>query len=100
MPDRPLGSVEVANEVIRSEEHTSELQSQSNLVCRLLLVKQDNSSTGWAGRAADYIASQNINAPGFPAFVSLSGNSLLGTGAATQPVALTPGQSLQLKGFN
>src|SRR3990167_9002670 len=24
----------------RSEEHTSELQSQSNLVCRLLLVKQ------------------------------------------------------------
>src|SRR2546427_6647528 len=32
----------------RSEEHTSELQSQSNLVCRLLLEKkkktQDNSS--------------------------------------------------------
>src|SRR2546430_7360706 len=25
----------------RSEEHTSELQSQSNLVCRLLLVKKD-----------------------------------------------------------
>src|SRR2546430_7038528 len=25
---------------IRSEEHTSELQSQSNLVCRLLLAKQ------------------------------------------------------------
>src|SRR2546430_4502866 len=25
---------------IRSEEHTSELQSQSNLVCRLLLVKK------------------------------------------------------------
>src|SRR5256886_10113606 len=25
----------------RSEEHTSELQSQSNLVCRLLLVKQN-----------------------------------------------------------
>src|SRR2546430_6255897 len=25
---------------IRSEEHTSELQSQSNLVCRLLLEKQ------------------------------------------------------------
>src|SRR2546430_12747250 len=24
---------------VRSEEHTSELQSQSNLVCRLLLVK-------------------------------------------------------------
>src|SRR2546430_2783702 len=26
----------------RSEEHTSELQSQSNLVCRLLLEKQKN----------------------------------------------------------
>src|SRR2546430_12075325 len=25
--------------VVRSEEHTSELQSQSNLVCRLLLVE-------------------------------------------------------------
>src|SRR2546430_8749346 len=27
-------------DVIRSEEHTSELQSQSNLVCRLLLEKK------------------------------------------------------------
>src|SRR2546430_6725348 len=27
--------------VIRSEEHTSELQSQSNLVCRLLLEKKN-----------------------------------------------------------
>src|SRR2546430_13043167 len=30
--------------VIRSEEHTSELQSQSNLVCRLLLEKKKTSS--------------------------------------------------------
>src|SRR2546430_6017961 len=29
----------------RSEEHTSELQSQSNLVCRLLLVKTQIKST-------------------------------------------------------
>src|SRR5688572_31867359 len=29
----------------RSEEHTSELQSQSNLVCRLLLEKKKNHST-------------------------------------------------------
>src|SRR5688572_32563458 len=28
----------------RSEEHTSELQSQSNLVCRLLLEKKNNLS--------------------------------------------------------
>src|SRR2546427_4761987 len=29
-----------SEELIRSEEHTSELQSQSNLVCRLLLEKK------------------------------------------------------------
>src|SRR5205085_12342336 len=29
-----------SSEVLRSEEHTSELQSQSNLVCRLLLEKK------------------------------------------------------------
>src|SRR2546430_6796814 len=33
----------------RSEEHTSELQSQSNLVCRLLLEKKKNKQ-----RAFDY----------------------------------------------
>src|SRR2546430_6898900 len=31
---------QVSEEFIRSEEHTSELQSQSNLVCRLLLEKK------------------------------------------------------------
>src|SRR2546430_8053464 len=30
----------------RSEEHTSELQSQSNLVCRLLLEKKKKNSQG------------------------------------------------------
>src|SRR6266478_8176284 len=30
----------VGEEAVRSEEHTSELQSQSNLVCRLLLEKK------------------------------------------------------------
>src|SRR2546427_9142726 len=30
-----------SGEVARSEEHTSELQSQSNLVCRLLLEKKN-----------------------------------------------------------
>src|SRR5688572_31308170 len=29
----------------RSEEHTSELQSQSNLVCRLLLEKKNNNES-------------------------------------------------------
>src|SRR2546430_12662036 len=31
--------------VLRSEEHTSELQSQSNLVCRLLLEKKKKDNT-------------------------------------------------------
>src|SRR5438270_10280628 len=35
--DRPLCATFIQ---IRSEEHTSELQSQSNLVCRLLLEKK------------------------------------------------------------
>src|SRR2546430_11225470 len=33
-------STRVRGAVVRSEEHTSELQSQSNLVCRLLLEKK------------------------------------------------------------
>src|SRR5688572_31396453 len=36
--DKELGSIEVGK--LRSEDHTSELQSQSNLVCRLLLEKK------------------------------------------------------------
>src|SRR2546427_8377683 len=31
--------------LVRSEEHTSELQSQSNLVCRLLLEKKKTTNT-------------------------------------------------------
>src|SRR3989475_7924788 len=34
-----------ATVVVRSEEHTSELQSQSNLVCRLLLEKKKKHTT-------------------------------------------------------
>src|SRR5688572_32712505 len=33
-------SFQIAEYIVRSEEHTSELQSQSNLVCRLLLEKK------------------------------------------------------------
>jgi uncharacterized protein (DUF1501 family) len=63
-------------------------------------IAQGNSATGWAGRAADYIASQNINSSAFPAFFSVAGNTIHGTGVSTQPVALAPGQSLELSGFN
>src|SRR2546430_6387680 len=37
----PDGNIKV---LVRSEEHTSELQSQSNLVCRLLLEKKNQYS--------------------------------------------------------
>ena len=63
-------------------------------------IAQGNSPTGWAGRAADVIASQNINSSKFPTFFSVAGNSLLGTGAQTAPVTLSPGSSLQLQGFS
>src|SRR2546430_9146352 len=36
---------------LRSEEHTSELQSQSNLVCRLLLEKKKNSGQSFPYQA-------------------------------------------------
>src|SRR2546430_4575909 len=43
---RGIAIDEVTRAADRSEEHTSELQSQSNLVCRLLLDKKKSSSTG------------------------------------------------------
>src|SRR5688572_31107361 len=47
---RPVGPLRQALHVRdaqgrRSEEHTSELQSQSNLVCRLLLEKKNNQTS-------------------------------------------------------
>src|SRR5260221_9811501 len=45
----PLGVLHV-NEDARSEEHTSELQSHSDLVCRLLLEKKKISSTSLSRR--------------------------------------------------
>src|SRR2546430_16794803 len=40
--DPPPAAGGVSGDPARSEEHTSELQSQSNLVCRLLLEKKKN----------------------------------------------------------
>src|SRR2546430_8001928 len=46
--DRAIGSERLPDQPVvpkdRSEEHTSELQSQSNLVCRLLLEKKKKRS--------------------------------------------------------
>src|SRR2546430_9683530 len=44
-------------QTFRSEEHTSELQSQSNLVCRLLLEKKKKKRVSEYLRAADGIRS-------------------------------------------
>src|SRR2546430_4985253 len=48
----------------RSEEHTSELQSQSNLVCRLLLEKKKSASTRSA--ATPPARATNRTAPPLP----------------------------------
>src|SRR3989475_8683344 len=40
-----IGKIEAIGPGVRSEEHTSELQSQSNLVCRLLLEKKKKNKT-------------------------------------------------------
>src|SRR2546430_4466527 len=51
----------------RSEEHTSELQSQSNLVCRLLLEKKKQAAAAlllglrlWGGRAIPPLAQTRV----------------------------------------
>src|SRR2546427_5186027 len=44
---------------LRSEEHTSELQSQSNLVCRLLLEKKKNRQSKISTRDDVYMISNN-----------------------------------------
>src|SRR5688572_32705276 len=41
LADKEASEIEILK-TYRSEEHTSELQSQSNLVCRLLLEKKKN----------------------------------------------------------
>src|SRR2546427_6499242 len=43
---------------LRSEEHTSELQSQSNLVCRLLLEKKKKNNEAHTQQANLYRSSQ------------------------------------------
>src|SRR2546430_8863829 len=44
--DQPIQPHPGASADVRSEEHTSELQSQSNLVCRLLLEKKTANKQG------------------------------------------------------
>src|SRR5437763_6746609 len=46
--------VEIRCDTPRSEEHTSELQSPMYLVCRLLLEKKNESTTGLMSRACSH----------------------------------------------
>src|SRR3954462_9467731 len=46
----------------RSEEHTSELQSHDNLVCRLLLEKKKKTGTGRIGRHSEGHAHSSAHA--------------------------------------
>src|SRR5688572_31954164 len=48
-------SVDLIRDAHRSEEHTSELQSQSNLVCRLLLEKKKKKKKKKKQRKNKYI---------------------------------------------
>src|SRR2546430_12092149 len=52
----------------RSEEHTSELQSQSNLVCRLLLEKKKKNNTRTTSDSNNYKQRPNVRQP--PTFAS------------------------------
>src|SRR5256885_9714946 len=53
-PTRPQAATHHLPERIRSEEHTSELQSPCNLVCRLLLEKKKPQQTHFCDRNSDY----------------------------------------------
>jgi uncharacterized protein (DUF1501 family) len=63
-------------------------------------IAQGNSPTGWGGRVADYVAAQGLNSSKFPTFLSVAGNALEGAGTKTQMLAVSPGGSLELAGFN
>src|SRR2546430_12999661 len=47
----------------RSEEHTSELQSQSNLVCRLLLEKKNTTPDKYYRNDTDRVRPSDVRAP-------------------------------------
>src|SRR5256885_3714687 len=51
---RPLDAP-VGGRLLRSEEHTSELQSPCNLVCRLLLEKKKKKNTVYAELPTNYV---------------------------------------------
>src|SRR2546430_11538010 len=51
----------VGRSALRSEEHTSELQSQSNLVCRLLLEKKKKINTRYSPARSCYCSHYHMD---------------------------------------
>src|SRR3954466_4909620 len=80
---------------LRSEEHTSELQSHDNLVCRLLLGKKRAADGGGRRRPPD-------PPPPSPAAPALTRHSPRGPGAPRRapPTARGPADQLDLFFFN
>src|SRR2546430_5952905 len=62
VPRADRGDDVPADRQLRSEEHTSELQSQSNLVCRLLLEKKKKKKARKTHRQSKYHTSNITNA--------------------------------------
>ncbi len=59
------------------------------------------SGTGWGGRLADQVNQLNLNPSSrFPTFISVSGNSLMGSGASTRAASVIPNAPLGLRGFS
>src|SRR5574341_1840051 len=58
----PAAVAERAERLGRSEEHTSELQSPTNLVCRLLLEKK-NMANSWVQSEQDAVSAPGSLAP-------------------------------------
>src|SRR2546430_10080701 len=67
LPEQGATPSRANRDEVRSEEHTSELQSQSNLVCRLLLEKKNRN---------DKHPNPGSRTRGFPRFHRLTGNFL------------------------
>src|SRR5438874_10060139 len=56
----PFQRLHSVNDAWRSEEHTSELQSRRDLVCRLLLEKKKNYNINTANSNNDYNENRHI----------------------------------------
>src|SRR2546430_3541699 len=95
-PDRSglgRGAHDRAAAASRSEEHTSELQSQSNLVCRLLLEKKTRFRAGQFAaplprHAAATPASGTANERRHQPLLELAGPDAIGAAISTQSFGL------------